>query len=190
MDTGINLLLDLLMRLESWAGGHTLLIAAAGLALAAVSTLASMLLARSLHRARRRYQHLMRGPSGQDLDVILVNLGKRLEGVAAAVAALERRLDALEQAALQHVQHVGVVRFSAFAGTGADLSFAIALLDGRRNGLVLSSLYGRDDLRAYAKPIVDARSTYPLTAEEEQAIQLALRGAEPAEPSLREARTG
>lgn len=175
--------------IEEWIGGNAPLIAAAGLGLAAVSLLVTAGVGLSARRARRRYELLMRGPNGADLDKILVEHARQLQASAGAIAALERRCEAMERAALRYVQHVGIVRFSAFAGTGADLSFAIALLDGQRNGFVLSSLYGRDDLRAYAKPVVDGRSSYTLTTEEEEAIRLALQDA-PAAGGVRKARTG
>ena len=71
------------------------------------------------------------------------------------------------------LQKVGVVRFSAFEGVGSDLSYAIALLDENNNGFVLSSIFTRDNSRTYVKPIEKLESSYALTTEERQAIEIA-----------------
>ena len=52
---------------------------------------------------------------------------------------------------------------------GSDLSYAVAMLDSHNNGVVLSSIFAREDSRSYAKPIVNGTSTYPMTSEEEDA---------------------
>ncbi len=71
------------------------------------------------------------------------------------------------------IRHLGIVRFDAFVDVGGRLSFAAALLDDDGNGLVISSISGRSEGRVYAKPIVDRRSEFPLSEEEEEAIRKA-----------------
>ncbi len=75
------------------------------------------------------------------------------------------------------VQRVGLVRFNPFDDTGGDQSFALALLDARGDGIVLSSLFARRETRIFAKPVQGGRSTHVLTAEEQKAIELALASA-------------
>ena len=69
-----------------------------------------------------------------------------------------------------------MVRFRAFEDIGSDLSFAFALLNQEGSGVVLSSIFNREDSRVYAKPINQGQSTYPLTEEEKQVINKALQG--------------
>ena len=57
---------------------------------------------------------------------------------------------------------------------GSDLSYSVALLDSHNNGVVMSSIFGREDSRSYVKPIENGTSTYQLTAEEEQALREAM----------------
>jgi len=71
------------------------------------------------------------------------------------------------------IQKVAIIRYNAFSNVGSDLSYAVALLDHEDNGVVLSSLYGRDSTTTYAKPINAGNSQYVLTEEEENAISLA-----------------
>jgi hypothetical protein len=69
---------------------------------------------------------------------------------------------------------VGVVRYNAIANTGADLSFAIALLDQNNNGFVLNGIYSRDGSYTYAKPIENGQSKYNLSDEEKEALTKAI----------------
>ena len=69
---------------------------------------------------------------------------------------------------------VAIVRFRAFEVMGSDLSYAVAMLDSHNNGVVLSSIFAREDSRSYAKPIVNGTSTYAMTKEEEEALHQAM----------------
>ena len=71
------------------------------------------------------------------------------------------------------VQKVGLVRYNAFKDVGSDLSFAIALLDGNDNGVVLNGIYGSEYSNIYAKPIKNKKSDYQLSVEEEYALEIA-----------------
>ena len=51
------------------------------------------------------------------------------------------------------VQRVGMARFDAFDDVGGEQSFALALLDANNTGVVVTSLYGRQDCRVYIKGI-------------------------------------
>lgn len=100
--------------------------------------------------------------------------------------ALERLRGELERARKDHarmaeqlarcVQRVGMVRYDAFQGSGGKLSFSVALLDARGNGVVLSVLHGRDGSYAYAKALRDGRPSHPLSQEEQQAVAQAMGG--------------
>lgn len=89
-------------------------------------------------------------------------------------AGLRARVDAVERAMPQAIRRTGLVRFNPFSDAGGDQSFSLALLDDQKNGVVISSLYGREINRVYAKPIENGASTYQLSAEEKEAIQQAI----------------
>jgi hypothetical protein len=57
---------------------------------------------------------------------------------------------------------------------GGQLSFSAAILNDLGDGLVISCINGRQEARAYAKPIQHASSPYNLSPEEQEAIRLAL----------------
>ncbi len=161
------------------SGAENLLGASAGI-LALVSLVLALLglggmvflLARQ-QRLLGQYQHLMAGTSGGNLEQALNDHIAEVRETGSQVEALDRLARRLEKAAYFSLQHVGVVRFNPFHDTGGDQSFAIALVDGHGNGVVLSSLHARDVTRVYAKPLQKWESAYSLTDEERQAIALA-----------------
>lgn len=123
-----------------------------------------------LARTERRYRRLMTGVEGTDLrEALNQHVGKVHEALEAlsAVQVDVRRIDRTLQHALQWT---GMVRFNPFRYTGGDQSFALAVVDGHGDGVVLTSLHSRENTRVYAKPLHNWESPYSLTEEEEQAI--------------------
>jgi hypothetical protein len=80
------------------------------------------------------------------------------------------RLDRMHDQITRSLQRVGVVRYDAFKDMGGQLSFSVALLDGKRDGVVFSILNDRAGARAYAKPVTGGTSSFTLSVEEQQAI--------------------
>lgn len=96
---------------------------------------------------------------------------QRLESAVRTLAEAERRLGELSKSA---VRHVGVVRFDAFEDMGGRLSFSAALLDAHGDGVVITSINGRQETRCYAKQVRQGTSIHHLSDEERQAIREAL----------------
>ena len=149
----------------------TLAVVALALALLALGGVV-LLLARQ-QRLLGQYQHLMTGTSGGNLETMLHDHISQVRETETRVDAVDQLARQLEKAAYFSMQHMGVVRFNPFQDTGGDQSFAVALVDGHGNGVVLSSLHGRAATRVYAKPLKAWESSYSLTDEEKQAIALA-----------------
>ena len=96
-----------------------------------------------------------------------------IEELKKSTAVLQAECVRLDADSRTHIQKLGVVRFNAFDNTGSDLSFSVALLDAADAGFVLSGIYGREESRVYAKPVLKGESTYLLTKEEKQALDAA-----------------
>lgn len=126
-------------------------------------------------RLLKRYRYLLSGNAAVDLEALLLSQAEDISRLHHQVETLTARLGRVEAHAQAHLQRTATVRFNAFPDTGSDLSFAIAFLDGKNNGVVMSSLYGRAESRIYAKPVESGASTYPLSDEERQAIAKAIR---------------
>lgn len=122
---------------------------------------------------RTRLEALTASEPGRDLSLPLSQITGRLEETEEVMETLKTQLADLSNYLNRSIQGIGLVRFQAFADVGGDQSFALALVDGEGNGLVISSLYAREGTRIYAKPLQQWQSAYSLSFEEEEAIRQA-----------------
>ena len=122
----------------------------------------------------RRLQALTRGDDGRSLQAVLEAQLGRVDEIAGAVDRLAGRTRALEVSGRKAFQRIGLVRFNPFEDTGSNQSFALALLDGRGDGFVVSSLHARAGTRVYAKAISNGVSEGALSDEETEALRQAL----------------
>lgn len=99
--------------------------------------------------------------------------GRSLKRLEAAIRQLAQQDRAISERLDGAVQLVGLVRYDAFAEMGGRLSFSCALLDEHGDGVVITSINGRQDTRVYAKPVRGGRSSHNLSEEEEHAIRQA-----------------
>ena len=128
----------------------------------------------SLSYMKKRYRKMMSGVDGDNLERLLMGHIDEVRHVVEENKRLDNENHRMNDLLNMAVTRVGMVRFRAFEDMGSDLSYAVALLDAHNNGVVLSSIFGREDSRSYAKPVEDGKSTYPMTQEEEQALQEAM----------------
>lgn len=91
----------------------------------------------------------------------------------AAIERLGSRLDELEALAAGDVSQVGFVRYNALDDTGSNLSYALALLNRRGDGVVLSSIYSRNDTRTFGKAVAGYTPAANASEEEMHAIDRA-----------------
>ena len=135
-----------------------------------------VILAFRVRRATRRYRALVRDSRGGSLEELLHAHIARVDAVARQFDELQHLYRTLAERTEGSLQHVGMVRFNPFEDTGSDQSFAIALLDQRRDGVVISSLHGRNGTRVFAKPVEHGQSHHSLSDEESHAIRIAIGG--------------
>jgi hypothetical protein len=126
-----------------------------------------------LSRLDKKYRRLLgRAPEG-NLEEILLSLHGEMAGIKAGQSRADANQMALFEKAKTSLRGMSLVRYNAFQNTGSDLSFSLAFLDENRDGVVLSTIYGREESRTYAKPVQGGSSTYHLSAEEEKALRQA-----------------
>ena len=122
-----------------------------------------------------RLTRLMRGKSGKNLEEIVVRNATDIERFRQFRKEIETYLETVEKRLDQSVRGVGTVRFNPFKGTGdgGNQSFASAFINERGDGVVFSTLYSRERMSIFAKPLTGGKSQYELTGEERHAIQKA-----------------
>lgn len=126
-----------------------------------------------LRKMKKQFNQLLRGSDNDNLEEVLVKLFSRMEDLEQSNQSQHEALGLMKQAIDRKKGNVGVVRFNAFVNEGSGLSFSIAVVDEREDGFVLTSIYGRQESRIYAKPLANGKSVYHLTDEELEAIEKA-----------------
>jgi len=106
---------------------------------------------------------------------------ENLKGVLEQLKKLDKSFDDLSQDLKnlkeenkRNLRKVGLVRFNPFKELGGDQSFSVAVLDEEDNGFVITSHYGREANRVYAKPVNNGKSSNSLSNEEKEAINKAI----------------
>ena len=144
--------------------------------------LAIVVLLRRTRRLSRRLQSLTQGSDAASLEAVLGGHMERVRQVVRDVDTVAARTAMLERDVQGTFGRVGLVRFNPFEDTGGNQSFALALLDGRGDGFVVSSLHARAGTRVYAKAIAKGASETALSAEEAEALRVALAKPVPGAP--------
>lgn len=128
----------------------------------------------NLSYMKKRYKKMMTGVDGANLERMMIGCIDSTKAVADENARLWEENKAIKELLSQALTRVAVVRFRAFENMGSDLSYAVAMLDSHNNGVVMSSIFAREDSRSYVKPIVNGTSSYTMTKEEEDALRQAM----------------
>lgn len=155
------------------------ILAAAAAGIAALTLLWVIVLSVKLRRIRAAQRMVLRG---EETDLVahsaslqegFVQLRDWVEEVAAGlesrVAGAEHRMDGC-------VSHTSVVRYDAMNELSGQQSSTVALLDSRRNGVVISSILHRDQARLYVKRVREGNPEYELSPEEQEAVEAAMAG--------------
>lgn len=120
---------------------------------------------------RRQMTSLTRGANNANLEQILVSSLERVEQVDHRVEQVEQAL-AVIQAQLPHcIQRVNMLRYDAFEDVGGQQSFCVALLDAVGDGVVVTSVYSRLEIRVYAKAIKAGKASHALSEEEARVLR-------------------
>lgn len=81
--------------------------------------------------------------------------------------------DSLDGKMLKSIQKVGFVKYDAYDGGNNGLSFALSMLNGKDDGVLINSIYTRNGSNIYAKEISDGTYNGNLSDEEKKSLQIA-----------------
>lgn len=87
-------------------------------------------------------------------------------------SGLDIYLQGVERRLKKSIQSVHTVRFNPFKGTGGggNQSFSTAFINEDGDGVVISSLYSRDHVSVFGKPIKNHSSEHGLSEEEKESL--------------------
>ena len=118
-----------------------------------------------------RLKKFFRGKKAKDLEDVLISLSDELKKLTLSKEEIEGYLETVERRLRKSIQNINTIRFNPFEDAGSNQSFAIAFLNEHGDGVVISSLYSRERVNVYAKPIKNYQSEYTLSDEEKEAVK-------------------
>ena len=123
-----------------------------------------------LVRLEMKLKKLFAGTKADSLEEVIGSLHKALASQEKMSAEANEKIENLDSRVKRSVQSIKTLRFNPFQDSGSNQSFSIVMADEEGNGVVLPSLYERDRMSVYAKPIEDFSSVHELTDEEQHII--------------------
>jgi hypothetical protein len=122
-----------------------------------------------LHRKIRR---LLIGKNSESLEDSIIVAKANLEKLNAFQRQVISHLETVEKRLNRSVQAVETVRFNPFKGIGegGNQSFSTAIVSENGDGVVISSLYSRDRVSIFSKPLTNFTSSFELTEEEQSVV--------------------
>ena len=119
----------------------------------------------------KRLKRFFLGKKGKDLEDTLKILEEDVEKLKGAKENIEKELILANAKLRKSVRGLETIRFNPFPDQGSNQSFAIGMLNEDGDGVVISSLYARDRMSIFAKPIKNKKSEYELSLEEKEALK-------------------
>jgi len=163
--------------MEGISASYGIPVIALSLALGVTGTVVSAILFFRLRKIETGIVALLRGKSGADLEEIVIRQKEGLDSLDEEIRKLYGIAEQLYRLGNESIHKTELLRFNPFKEVGGNQSFALALLNGKNTGFVLSSIHTREGTRVYAKPVGNGAEVqgYPLSEEERNAIGSAVR---------------
>lgn len=101
-------------------------------------------------------------------------ISEAISGFEKTIQILENRITGFKKDSLSNIQKLAVLKYNPYNDTGGAQSFSLVLLDGKMNGVLITSLHSRAGTRIYLKNIKLGKSELELSKEEEKALKEAI----------------
>jgi len=123
-------------------------------------------------RLEFRLKKLLRGNKVESIEDSLSLIEQDIKDLKQFKKDSTNYLEKVEKRLGRSVQGIGTIRFNPFQGTGSggNQSFASSFLSENGDGIVLSSLYSRERVSIFAKPLKKFQSEFELTNEEKESL--------------------
>ena len=119
----------------------------------------------------RRLKKFFAGTKAQNFEALIKDLHAQVIESRDSQKEINTHLITVEERLGKAIRKVETVRFNPFVEAGGNQSFAISFINDEGDGVILSSLYARDRMSIFAKPITDGKSEFELTAEEKAVLK-------------------
>lgn len=122
-----------------------------------------------------RLKRIFTGTKAKNLEESLVILGKKLKSIEENQIQINKNLLTIDHRLNKSIRSIETLRFNPFIDGGGNQSFAISFLNDEGDGVILSSLYARDRMSIFAKPIIKGKSSFELSIEEKSVLNKSIK---------------
>ena len=121
----------------------------------------------------KRLKRFFLGKKAKDLEDTIINLENNITDLKKAKEDIQKDIITINTKLKKSIRGLETIRFNPFPDQGSNQSFAIGMLNEEGDGVVFSSLYSRERMSIFAKPVKNNKSEYELSAEEKEVLQKA-----------------
>jgi hypothetical protein len=118
----------------------------------------------------KRLKYFFLGTKAKNLEESIEEISKQIKEVKNTQIEINKHLKIVDQRLSKTIREVKVIRFNPFEDAGSNQSFAISLMNDKKDGVIISSLYARDRMSIFAKPINNGESEFELSKEEKEVL--------------------
>jgi hypothetical protein len=118
-----------------------------------------------------RFRKFFAGTKARNLEDVMIKIGEQMKDLKETQVVINKHLVTVDKRLDKSIRSVETIRFNPFLDAGSNQSFAISFLNDEGNGVVMSSLYARDRMSIFAKPITSGKSEFELSTEEKEVLE-------------------
>jgi len=119
-----------------------------------------------------KLNRLLGGKDGKSLEGSIISAHENLDKLNQFQKEVINHFINVEKRLNRSIQSVETIRFNPFKGEGigGNQSFSTAFLSQNGDGVVVSSLYSRDRVSIFSKPLTKFESDFELSEEEKEVV--------------------
>lgn len=131
---------------------------------------------RSIKNFQRKYYKFFKGKNAKSLETEIYRMFEENRHMQSEIKENRSDITNINRRMVNTIQKMGMVKYDAYNEMGGKLSFSLALLDEKNDGIVLNSVHSSEGFYSYIKKIEGGNSKIELSKEEKQALSKALNG--------------
>jgi len=124
-------------------------------------------------KTEKRLKRFFAGKKAKNLEENIIILENDISKLKLTEEKIEKELIKINKKLKKSIRGLEIIRFNPFSDQGSNQSFAIGMVNENGDGVVLSSLYSRERMSIFAKPVKNGESEYELTTEEKEVLEKA-----------------
>lgn len=131
-----------------------------------------------MNNLKKKYKMFMDGKNAKTLEESIMSRMDEIDHLISSNQKNETDIQKIYKNMKTTFQKVGLVKYDAFHEMGGKLSFSLALLNEINDGFIINAMHSREGCYTYIKEIISGNSIIALADEEQEALDMAMKGKE------------